>query len=547
MAIPYQNAPAPVAPPAYYRVGNEEVRPPTEYTRMVPMWQTLRDLYDGASSVKTKGELYLRKIRSHDTFEYAAYLSRTPFYNAIRRTHQGLMASIFRRDPEYNLPDPLAKSLGDPDDVITTDGLTRYELLKYVAHELLLVGRHGLLVDYPTGPSDGVLKPLISTYIAENIVSWRTALYKGRKITDRVILRENYTTNTEYSSLKGERIRVLRLDPGPDGDLIYSQQIWDYDRTGVQNTLKPVTIIPKILGNTLNYIPFEFINPLTRRPDIETPPMSDLAAVNLDHYEASALLAHALFYAGMPTYVIAGDDNQNPLGQLGNEEMAVGPSSIWRLGPQDKADILEFTGHGLTYLENAVSDKQAQMQSLGGRLITSQRRTASLTAEAYNVMEASDKATLMDCAYSLERAFTRIFKIWAEFDNITIPASYDDKPLVELNKEFDNGELSAREIRAIQTLYERNLIPLDVLYYTLRQVGVIPMEYSLEEFRTMLENDKQLYKDPKLELEKQRMADAKDKADKDRKAQQEAAEAARKSAENQAEQVANKPPVSQPK
>lgn len=544
MAIPYQNAPNPTAPPAYYRIGTEEVRPPTEYLRNLPMWQTLRDLYDGAASIKTKGELYLRKIRSHDSEEYKAYLSRTPFYNAIRRTHAGLMASVFRRDPEFNLPPALKASLGNHDEAITTDGLNVYELLKTTAHELLLVGRYGQLVDYPTTTEPNP-QPKISTYIAENIVSWRTTLYKGRKITDRVILRENFETNTEYSTQKGERIRVLRLDPGPDGNMVYSQQLWDYDRMGTQTNLKPTTIVPKILGNTLDYIPFVIFNPLTLRPEIETPPLADLAALNLDHYEASALLAHALFYAGMPTYVICGEDNANPAGQLGNEEMAVGPSSIWRLNANDKADILEFTGHGLTYLENSVADKQAQMQSLGGRLITSQRRTASLTSEAYNVMEASDKATLMDVAYALERGMTRIFKMWADFAVISIPAAYNDKPLIELNKEFDNGELSAREIRAIQTLYERNLIPLDVLYYTLRQVGVIPMEYSLEEFRVLLEKDDQLYKDPKLELEKQRMADAKDKADKDRKSQADAAEASRKAA---AQAAKNTPPAQpQPK
>ena len=275
--------------------------------------------------------------------------------------------------------------------------------------------------------------------------------------------------------------------------------------------------------------------------------------MNADHYEASALLAHALFYAGMPTYVIAGEDNQNPLGMLGNEEMAVGPSSIWRLNQGDKAEILEFTGHGLTYLENSVSDKQAQMQSLGGRLITSQRRTASLTAEAYNVMEASDKATLMDCAYSLEYGIDRLFRWFAKFANVTIPAQGDDQKaprLVEINKEFDNGELSAREIRAIQTLYERNLIPLDVLYYTLRQVGVVPMEYSLEEFRVLLEKDDQLYKDPRLQLDRDRLANDAKQREADRRSAEKQAEEARKASEKQAEtalrEAANQPQTDQP-
>lgn len=538
MALPYQNLGPISPPPQSFRLGAEEYRPPLEYLRYYPIWTTLRDLFDGASCVKAKGETYLRKLSSHTTEEYKAYLSRTPFYNAIRRTHMGLMASLFRRDPEYSLPPALDNSLGKPDDIITTNGLTRLELIKYMAHELLLVGRFGALVDYPDS-SDAIKTPLISTYTAENIIGWRTTIHKGSKITDRVILRENFETPTEYATTAGERIRVLRLDQDSSGNMVYSQQIFSYDRNGLLPNIAPKVITPKILGNTLDYIPFEFVNPLTLRPDIETPPLSDLAAVNLDHYEASALLAHALFYAGMPTYYIAEDGSDLPQEMLGTEQMAVGPSNIWRLAKDSKAGVLEFTGHGLSFLENSVSDKQGQMQSLGGRLITSQRRTASLTSEAYNVMEASDKATLMDVAYAIERAVTRLFRHWAEFASVTLSTEFLSKNLVEINKEFDNGELSAREIRALQTLYERQLIPLDVLYYTLRQIGVIPMEYSLDEFRVLLEQDDQLYKDPKLELEKQKMAQA-EKARKDALAAAEAAQQQQNNA-NPPQQQGNQP------
>jgi hypothetical protein len=76
------------------------------------------------------------------------------------------------------------------------------------------------------------------------------------------------------------------------------------------------------------------------------------------------------------------------------------------------------------------------------------------------------------------------------------PLPDDAEFVVELNKEFVRTDLTARELRAIQSLYERQIIPLDVLYYALREVNVIPVEYSLEDFTKMMGDKKQLYEPP---------------------------------------------------
>lgn len=488
-------------------INGETVFAPTEYINALPLWTTLRDIHAGTNAVKSKGEAYLRKLSAHSNDEYSAYLHRAPFYNGVRRTHEGLMGSLFRREAEHAIPEVISRLLGDKEATVTTCGRTLPELEKYAASELLLVGRFGILVDLPAGASTNPA-PMLSLYQAEDIFSWRTRLFQGKKIVDRIILREAYETPTSYSIERSKVIRVLKLDPdanSPSG-LTYSQEVFWYDEKN--ELLKSEAVTPSVRGLTLGYIPFEFLNVDDLRPDVSTPPMLDLAMMNLEHYESSALLSHALFYAGMPTYYIAGDAD-DPLVPNGvDQSRRVGPSSIWHIGKDEKAGLIEFTGHGLTFLENAVQDKQSQMQALGGRLITSQRRTASLTAEAYGVMEMSDQNILMCVAQTLERAITRSLRHYAALAGITLAVADLNRTFVEVNKEFDNGELSARELRAIQSLYERGLIPLDVLYYTLRQVGVIPMEYSLDEFKSLLGNKDQIYVDPKLELEKQRQESA---------------------------------------
>lgn len=452
------------------------------------MWRTLRDCYAGEPAIKSQGQVYLRKLTAHKDTEYEGFLSRAYFYNAVRRTHDGLMSSLFRKPPEFTIP-AAAKALNLAD--VTLDGQTIQQITKTCASEVTLLGRFGMLVDLPA--TTDAHKPYISGYTAECIYSWRTVLHQGRRILDRVVLREQETVLTDYGVELRPIIRVLRLDPVPDlpEQLVYSQEII----TPHADPKEPpyVRQVPvDVRGRTLDYIPFVFCNAKTLLPDCEAPPLMDIATINISHYQSTALLEHGRFYAGMPTYVISsgtdGDTTQD------SQPLAVGPSNVWELEKDAKAWILEFNGHGLTFLENAVDSKQLQMQSLGGKLISSQRRAAALSSEAYALMEAGDEATLLDVAEQVERAMARVLTILADFESLDL--SNSAPILVEMNKEFVRSDLTARELRAIQALYTGGLIPLDVLYYALRSVNVIPIEYSLEDFKKLLNQQDQMYPDP---------------------------------------------------
>ena len=473
------------------------LQPHPDFAAHWPIWRTLRDCYAGEPAVKAAGQVYLRKLSAHKDSEYEGFLSRAYFYNAVRRTHDGLMSSLFRKPPEVTLPLPVQNSPLNTDDV-TLDGQSVHELIKTVASEVTLMGRYGLLVDLPN--TDGDLradfdKPYVSGYSAECIYGWREVLHRGRRVVDRIILRETETVLNEYGVELLPVVRVLRLDPDPEqpDQLVYSQEIIR-PANDPEQPPRVESVPVTVLGRRLNYIPFVFVNSKSLLPAVSSPPLMDVATINISHYQSTALLEHGRFYAGMPTYVIAaGTEGSTDLS--GAPALAVGPSSVWELEKDAKAWILEFNGHGLTFLENAVDSKQLQMQSLGGKLISSQRKAAALSSEAYALMEAGDEATLLDVAEQVERGMAKALTIMADFHGVDMAAAGGEKILVEMNKEFVRSDLTARELRAIQALYTNGLIPLDVLYYALRSVNVIPIEYTLEDFQRMMADKSQLYPD----------------------------------------------------
>jgi hypothetical protein len=476
-----------------------DITPHVDYQNKFDAWSTLRDCYDGESTVKAAGEQYLPKLAAHKLpEEYETYKRRAYFYNAVRRTHQGLMGSLFRKPVETTFPASLKSKLNL--DRVTQDAQTFSAFCRTLGHEVLLTGRFGILADFK---GDNWQSPYLAPYIAENIFAWRQVVHKDRFVVDRVVLLEQEPVAGVYGFTTQLLVRVLRLDPDPNapGEMLYSQT---EIRPATVPQDQPLPMIKQIPigvrgGRVLRYIPFVFLNATHTRPDIGPAPLEDIASINISHYMSTAHLEHGRFYAGMPTYWTSGDTGTTmpglPDGVANPNPMAVGPSYLWELPKDSKAGLLEFTGHGLTFLENAVDSKQLQMQSLGGRLISSTRRAAAVSSEAWQLLETGDEATLMDVActsdYAVAQALAYLGDIMGE-----VPDVEKHGILVEFNKEFVRSELTGRELRALQALRERGHIPENVMYYALREVGVIPVEYTLEDFTKLMGQKDQQYEPP---------------------------------------------------
>jgi hypothetical protein len=477
-----------------------DLAPDLSYSNKFDMWATLRDCYDGEATIKNAGQQYLPKLAAHKDGDYDVYKSRAYFYNAVRRTHRGLMGSLFRKPVEFTLPASLKSRLNL--NRISIDAKSAADFCRILGHEVLLTGRFGILADFK---DTNWQSPYLAGYIGENIFSWRTRVWKDREVVDRVVLLEQEPILSDYGFTTQLLVRILRLDPNSDDtDLVYSQtEIRPVinptaSESGVQPTVTQISIKVRA-GRTLNYIPFVFVNATNTRPDVGPAPLEDIATINISHYQSTAHLEHGRFYAGMPTYVTSGSASAQmpglPEGVANPSPLTVGPSYVWELEENAKAWLLEFNGHGLTFLENAVDSKQLQMQSLGGRLISSTRRAAALSDEAWQLLETGDEATLMDVACTADEAMSTAIAYMGDIMG-QIPDMTDHGVVVEFNKEFVRSELTARELRALQALRERGHIPEDVMYYALREVGVIPIEYTLEDFKALMARKDQQYEPP---------------------------------------------------
>ncbi len=439
------------------------------YVKYNSIWKRCRDVVDG--EVKAQAENYLPPLSGHDgprSPEYLAYLARTNFYNATARSLDALTGAIFSKPPTFNVPPQLESIVSD----VTLSGTSLGEFANQVTEHVLTTGRVGVIVDH-TGRMENVtvaekerqnLRPKLALYTAEQITNWRYGHVNGRYQLTLVVLREQHTQQTvDVFSVEDQvRYRVLRLDEG-----VYTQQVWELGNNGGFSVTAEIQ--PRLNGALFDYLPFFIFSP-NNSDSVERPPISDLVDVNLAHYVTSADYESAVHFCASPTYFGSGFKLRE------GESIPIGSSSAYVRSESDaKLTIVEFTGQGLGALENNLKSKEAQMASLGARLLQESPRQVE-TAEAVNTKQAGENSVLASIAKSVGKGLTWLMSIVAEWEG----AQADDV-LIELCTDYTPDPVSAQTITALMGATQGGLLSRESFIYNLQRGGYLEEGRTLED------------------------------------------------------------------
>lgn len=452
----------------------------TEYNDALVDWIRLRDFYAGERAVKAKGKLYLPELDGHSPGQYERYRRRTVFFNATRRTVDGLTGAVFRKPPRVKLG-PGNEDLEKPLKTVTLDGQSLDVLIRRVVEEVILMGRIALQVDIA-----GSGNPYIAQYPAETIRNWRTAVNPRTGINElnQVILKETVEVPsvTGFGVDEEERLRALTVD----------ENGLRVDTFETRNGNVVDMVAPTRRGRPIDFIPFVFIGPDDLTPEIQPSPMQDIVDLNAHHYMQSADLCHGRHHAAMPTYYVRGAMDREGIAQY-----KVGPENVWLLDVDGGAGILEFNGHGLSFLENATADIERQMAVLGARLLSPPRKTASESEGATTLRSRGEQATLFDIVATCERGIEEVLRMWLwwqgrESDGVT----------VELNRDFADLPVDDRMAYNIMRLWQGGLLPRDAAWEALYRGEILPERFNPERLQSMLGQDDQWMK-PKEEIQEE--------------------------------------------
>lgn len=449
----------------------------TEYNYWIQAWKLIRHCIIGEYEIKRHSVEYLPMLGAQTNDEYQAYLDRAYFYNMTHRTVNGLVGTVFRREPKALGVD---KSLELNLDAITKDNLSVNIFAKEIAYEIISVGRFGVLLDMDV---NGVNPPFLAGYIAERIIDWTVSEVDGRLVLTRVVLQEikkielsQLVTQplTTVTSLYKADYRVLILKDGE-----YQQHIFrDFAEPPTPASIVEEVVIPKNLGKSFNFIPFVFFGPLSNSPGVEKSPILDIALMNISHYQSVAQLEHGRFYTALPVYHVQVQNENEKKGSY-----VVGPNVVWEYTGEKPPGIAEYNGQGLVFLERALDMKESHISALGGRMLGIRSTAVAESDNLVKLKEKNEQSLLLNATTTINIGMTQLLTWWSNWQN---KPSKDVEFLV--NQDFLFNTFAAREFRAFTLMYQEGILPIEVLYSLLGKAEVIPETMTLEDFTKQLDD-----------------------------------------------------------
>ena len=451
-----------------------------EYEASLVIWSKIRDVIRGEDAIHKGGEKYLPKLSGQDDVQYRSYVNRAGFYNATGRTVEGLTGMIFRKEPVLVVPDSLKDFLQD----VTLDGMSFNSFAKKGVKELVSIGRVGVLVDYPEAEEGLVtqgqveaknLRPFWRLYDTESIINWRVEFVNNLAQLTQVRILEQVETKSadSFDTEIIEQIRVLELTADGYQQRWFRQQRVESGKDEAR-WVEVKRVVPVMAGKPLTFIPFVFFGISEELAAVDKPPVLDLTNVNLGHYRTIADLEHAAHFTALPTPFIAG---------VTQEEVPkhIGPTKIWTANdPLAKIGMLEYTGSGLTALEQRASAKEEQMAALGARMIAPEKRMAE-AAETAAIHRAGENSILADISISASRTLEKLLKISLGW------MGADDDVSVELNRDFVPATMNANDLIALINARQAELISDETFFENLQRGEIIRPSRSLEEEKAAIE------------------------------------------------------------
>lgn len=461
-----------------------------EYQKVISQWQMLRDCDDGANAIKTRrgsstgqlgslpGTSYLPPPNADDgssanKLRYEAYRERASFVNFVGHTKEGMLGMVFRKQTAMEL-DPAIEYMRDN---ANGQGLSADQLIKWASADTLLVGRFGLMVDYPvtrqglTAAQSAGLQANVLCYPAESIINWRSETINGRQQLCMVVLREP----TEKISDDGFEVvelmyhRVLLLIDG-----VYTQRLYNEsdELLGTQDDGAFVSdIVPrKADGSTWSKIPFTFVGSINNDAAVDKAPLYDIAEINIAHYRNSADYEESSFLVGQPTPVFAGL-TQSWVDQNMKDGVAFGSRAAVLLPESGNAELLQADANQMPL--KGMDIKERQMVMLGARLI--QEQGGVETAEAAKIRFAGQNSKLSAIITNVEAAFNTCFGWAMEFMGGTV------EPEIDINREFYEASVDPQLVMAAIQLMDRGVIALPDLRHQLRRSGLLDAGRTDEE------------------------------------------------------------------
>ncbi len=433
-------------------------------------WKRNRDVVAGESVVKRAGDMYLIPFSSQQSGDTERdkeikleYLRRAIFAPFSQKLVYGVSGALTRHKPMISIdgfirPNRKISDLELLDQFFPFD-MSLTDAILIALQEIMKTGTIGFWVN------DGI----IHLYSAENILNHQSdyvllkeVIEPSRKISD--VQRRQKQRLKAFSETRDEYVvRYRELTFRGDAFIV---------RTYNDKFKRTHSTFPKIRGKKLNYIPFYCVKARTDMPMI-----SDIVALNLNHYNLSALIAQAQRFSSFPIYAVP-----IPRGtQAKTPKYFISPFRVWEYPADTKGpSVLEFYGQSLQTLQSSLKDIEFNIAAAGARIVgIGVGRDNVEEPTIFHLLQKMEQSVLLHVCRVLEDTLSTALE---EAIRQAYPVKRPSITLRIQKSELIMSPIGDRMLRALSSLVKEAQMPPENLYEILLAQGFIPDDMSFTDF-----------------------------------------------------------------
>lgn len=324
----------------------------------------VRSLMGGTFAMRAAKEKYLPKNPSEQKDAYDIRLRVSTLFPGFSRTVKTLAAKPFSKP--LTLGEDVPEQIEEFCEDIDLEGQNLHSFMSKVMQACLSDGLHGVLVDFPpVEPARNLAeerqsgaRPYFVRVNAEQLLGWRAERVSGKWVIQQLRYMERVASPVDdFADEMIDQIRVLE----PGVWKLYRQdkksQEWVIYKEGV-TSLPSVPFVP-FYGERCGFMH-------------GTPPLLELAHMNVEHWQSASEQQNILHVARVPILSVIGDVGDG-------FSLAIGSSGAVQLPIGCEIKYVEHTGAAIGAGAQSLDALEERMRQAGAELLVLKRGNATAT------------------------------------------------------------------------------------------------------------------------------------------------------------------------
>ena len=417
--------------------------------QMRDKWEVMHAVVNGTDYLHEHSEIYLPQEPREEEAPYKARVNRsvlTPFVLRLIGNAAGL---VLRRPIRLEGGDAWWQEVFRND--VDGDGTSLEQFVKKRFEIALTYGHSNMMVDAPrimaqTGADElSEIRPYFVPIDPWQVLGWRRESDSpGSPLT----MFRYQEERKEHKGLFGEEYTTVArvIEPGRYAVYKDHDEVVDSGVFGLDN-------VP-VLGI------------YTNREGLlcSSPPLADVARLNITHYQRFADLLHSLHVAAIGLLVLEDYDA---------EEGVTGLSYAIRMTAGSKAYWVECDSGSFVAQAEAINRLENQMSHLGVTKLLGQKFVAE-SADAKRIDQQQANSVLAVASLELENSLNEAFRLAGQYRGI-------EPPKVSIDKDFDFYRLLGQDVGVLGTLHQNGQLSDRAFLKVMRHGEWLPDDISLDD------------------------------------------------------------------